>query len=205
LTHHLSSVAALAAILLAATGVPATAQDQATSDRIALMVAAHDESSPITMWNPQDWPGTSVDDFLNLVPDQLHRALGTAWEAAGEGSVSGTSCAGLFMGMGARLENEATEADDLAVSMQGIDSCHVAILARYLSVRLEPGQVASGGCVGEMAAVTGHRNIASSMLRGVDPDGVILSYLDLRLDTVIGDLVRTACPGTVSLILGSAA
>jgi len=204
LTYSSLSSAVAAAVLVAGFNSSAIAQDDTQSTRIAATIAAHDETSPVTMWNPEDWPGTSVDDFLSLMPDQLHRTLGPAWEEAGEGSVSGTGCAGLFMGMGARLETEATEADDLTVSMQGLDGCHVAVLARYLSVRLEPGQAALDGCIGEMVAVNRHRSVASSMLRDADPDGVILSYLDLRLDTIIGDVVRTACPGMAAEILGSA-
>lgn len=202
--HFLRTVAAVS-FLVAASATLATAQDQTVPDRITATLAAHEESSPVAMWNPEDWPGMTTDEFLTLVPSQLHRVLSAAWEAASEGEASAAACQGLFMGMGGRLENEATEADDLAVSMQGIDACHVAVLARYLSVRLETGQKAPDSCMGEMTAVNGHRSVAGSLLRDADSNGEILAYLDRRLDAVIGDLVRTACPKMmVSAILGSA-
>lgn len=204
LTHPFLKPVATALFLVTAASTQVTAQSQPLSDRIAATIAAHEESNPVAMWNPDDWPGATTDAFLTLVPSQLHRVLGAAWETASAGSISGSSCQGLFMGMGARLENEATEAGDLAVSMQGVDACHVAVLARYLSVRLEPGQRAADGCIGEMVAVTGHRTVAISLLHDADPDGEILAYLDTRLDAVIGELVRTACPDMASGILGSA-
>ncbi len=173
------------------------------ADRIAMTIAAHDEGNPVTMWDMEDWPEASVEEFLSLVPDQLHRSLGKAWEAASEGSVSGSGCSGLFMGMGSRLANEATQSDDLSVSMQGIDGCHVAVTARYLSVRLDPDAPAPDGCIAEMVAVNGLRMIAGSLLRDADPEDVILEYLDSRLDAVSGELVRAACPDMASIILGA--
>lgn len=166
---------------------------------LAGVIAAHEGAFPADMWNPTEaWGDASR---LPDVPERYQRNFERAWLMAGEGSAPTTICGGFFNGAGVMLANADHPADDLQDAMQALDACYTGVMARYLSVRLDAAAGPDQGCMAEMTATNNHRQVATSLLRDVDPDGQIVTYLDGRLHAALGDRVGAACPDFVASII----
>lgn len=197
----ITTATGLSLLLAAASGAFAEAGTD-TAGRIAGVIAEHEQNHPALMWHTDaSGAGLATADTPPPVPRAFTRNVGRAWEAAGEGNSPSSNCAGFFNGLSARLANENTESADLADSMLGVDVCYVGVMARYLSVKLAPVDSAGNDCIGEMTAINGHRQVATSLLGDVDADGVLMAYLDGRLDAAMGQTVREACPAHIASII----
>ncbi len=192
-------------LLLAAASVAFAEGGTDLADRIAGVIAEHERNHPVQIWQTDaSGAGLASADAPPPVARGFERNVGRAWEAAGEGKAPTSNCSGFFNGLSARLTNKNTESADLADSMQGVDVCYVGVLARYMAARLALVDGPGDNCLGEMIAINHHRQIASSLLGDVDTDGVMMGYLDRRLNAVIGQTVREACPDMASIILPNA-
>lgn len=173
-----------------------------TAGRIAGVIAEHERNHPALMWQiDASGAGLATADSPPPVPRPFERNVGRAWEAAGQGNSPSSNCIGFFNGMSGRLANENTESGDLADSMQGIDVCYAGVMTRYLSVKLASADAADYSCMAEMSTINHHRLVATGLLADIDSDGVIMRYLDARLDAAIGQTVREVCPSHIATII----
>ena len=98
------------------------------------------------------------------------------------------------------LKTSATDGQPKADALTALNACYVLAMARYVEKRLSADSQGSALCMDFLKALPVHRRSLGSFLDDVGEDK--LAY-DLRLNDLIGDKVRAACPDAATVLLGA--
>ncbi|NCN84635.1 MAG: hypothetical protein GW808_07955 [Sphingomonadales bacterium] len=135
-----------------------------------------------------------------LVSADYRKSFDRAWEMAGEGRSPTTACAGVVGKAVGLLQTTATDGQPRADALAALDACYVQVMARFVDAKLAEGNQGSSGCISLLSTLPVHRSSLGSFL---DDVGENKADYDRRLNELIGDKVGSACPDSVSVLLGT--
>ena len=137
-------------------------------------------------------------DADSRVASIYRRAFERAWERAEQGQSPTSSCANVVGRAVGMLQNNATDTQVRADATAALNACYVLAMARYVDAKLAAAE-GEATCLDFIRVVPVHRRSLGSFLDDVGEDK---AAYDRRLNDLIGDEVREACPQS-ALILDS--
>ncbi len=135
-----------------------------------------------------------------VVSADYRKSFDRAWERAGEGRSPTTACAGVVGKAVGRLKTTATDGESRAEALKALDACYVRAMARFVETTLSVDSPGTQECISLIKALSIHRRSLGGFIEDVGEDR---PAYDRRLNDLIGDKVRSACPDASSTILGT--
>lgn len=136
----------------------------------------------------------------SIVAADYRKSFDRAWERAGEGRSPTSACAGVVGRAVGMLKTSATDGQPKADALTALNACYVRAMARYVDERLAAGSQGSAPCMDLLKALPVHRRSLGSFMDDVGEDK---ADYDRRLNDLIGDKVRAACPDSATVLLGA--
>ncbi len=133
-----------------------------------------------------------------LVSADYRKSFDRAWERAGEGRSPTSACASVVGRAVGLLKTTATEGQPRADALAALDACYVQAIVRYVIATLSVEAVGATQCASLLQALPVHRRSLGGFLDDVGEDR---AAYDRRLDALIGDKVRSACPDSAWALL----
>lgn len=134
------------------------------------------------------------------IPAAYRESFDRAWKNAGEGRSPTQACAGVFGTAVGLLATTATGGQERESALEAMDACYVRAMARFVDAKLSVANPGMSECISLLQVLPVHRSSLGGVLTDVGEDQ---AAFDHRLNDLIGDNVRSACPDSASVILGT--
>lgn len=134
------------------------------------------------------------------VPVEYRASFDRAWKSAEEGRSPTQACAGVFGTAVGLLTTTATEGQARDDALAAMDACYVRAMARFVEVKLSVDNPGTAECISLLRTLPVHRSALGGFITDVGEDQ---AAFDHRLNELIGEKVRSACPDASSAILGN--
>lgn len=134
------------------------------------------------------------------VAETYRTSFDRAWQSAGEGRSPSQACAGVVGKAVGLLKTTATGGQERTDALAALDACYVRAMARFVDTTLSVDAPGTTQCINLLKALPVHRSSLGGFLKDVGED--VAAY-DRRLNEQIEGKVRSACPDTAAVILGS--
>ncbi|MEH6759454.1 MAG: hypothetical protein V7676_18430 [Parasphingorhabdus sp.] len=141
----------------------------------------------------------TATDSASLVAEGYQKSFGRAWDRAGDGRSPTSGCAGVFGRAVGLLKTTATDGQPRADAITALNACYVLAMARYVDVKLASDDQDTEKCMDMLRALPVHRRSLGGFLDDVGEDK---AAYDSRLNDLIGDKLRSACPDSAAVLLG---
>ena len=136
----------------------------------------------------------------SIIGTDYRKSFDRAWERAGDGRSPTSACAGVVGRAVGMLKTSATDGQPRADALTALNACYVLAMARYVDTRISADSQGSELCMDLLRALTVHRRSLGGFLDDVGEDK---AAYDRRLNDLIGDKVRAACPDAATVLLGA--
>jgi hypothetical protein len=134
------------------------------------------------------------------IPVAYRESFDRAWKNAGEGRSPTQACAGVFGMAVGLLTTTATDGQAREDALAAMDACYVRAMARFVDAKLSVANPGMAECISFLQVLPVHRSSLGGFFDDVGEDQAVF---DRRLNELIGDKVRSACPDSASVILGT--
>jgi hypothetical protein len=136
----------------------------------------------------------------SIVAADYRKSFDRAWERAGDGRSPTSACAGVVGRAVGLLKTTATDGQPRADALTALDACYVLAMARFVDAKLSADSPGPALCRDFLTALPVHRHSLGSFLDDVGEDK---ATYDRRLNDLIGDKLRAACPDAAAVLLGA--
>jgi hypothetical protein len=136
----------------------------------------------------------------SIVAADYRKSFDRAWERAGDGRSPTSSCAGVVGRAVGMLKTSATDGQPKADALTALNACYVVAMARYVDKRISADSQGSALCIDLLKALPVHRRSLGGFLDDVGEDK---AAYDRRLNDMIGDKMRAACPDAAKVLLAA--
>ena len=136
----------------------------------------------------------------SIVATEYQKSFDRAWEKAGDGRSPTTACAGIFGRAIGRLKTTATDGQPRDDALAALNACYVLAMARFVDAKLSADSQDPTLCMDFVRILTVH---CSSLGGFLDDVGEDKAAYDRRLNDLIGDKLRAACPDAAPVLLGA--
>lgn len=145
-------------------------------------------------------PARTITSGTAQVAEVYRTSFNRAWESAGEGRSPSQACAGVVGKAAGLLKTTVTNQQERTDAFAALDACYVDAMARFVSTILSVDNPGTTQCISLLKALPVHRSALGGFLTGLGED--VAAY-DRRLNEQIEAGVRSACPDSANIILGT--
>lgn len=145
-------------------------------------------------------PTAATADGGSGVAETYRTSFDRAWQSASEARSPSQACAGVVGKAAGLLKTTATDGQERTDAIAALDACYVGAMAHFVDTTLSVENPGTTQCISLLKALPVHRSSLGGFITDVGED--VAAY-DRRLNERIEAKVRTACPDSAAIILGS--